>query len=186
MTHHNHNEEGVNVLHGVAAEYETGEQLLAAVEIVRKAGYQEMDAYSPIPVHGLYEAMGRKRTLLPFITLAGALGGGFGGLMLQVWVSAIEYPLNVGGRPFLSFVSFFPVTFECTILGAALATLGAMFAMNRFPEPYHPIFNTPGFEAASRDRYFLCIEATDPKFESAAVQQVLKGTAALAVSEVKP
>ncbi len=186
MTQHTHNDEAGKSLHGIAAEYETAEQLLAAVEAVRKAGYKDMDAYSPIPVHGLYEAMGQKRTFLPLITLAGAFAGGLGGLMLQVWVSAIEYPLNVGGRPLLSFVSFFPVTFECTILGAALATIGAMFAMNRFPEPYHPIFNTPGFEAATHDRYFLCIEATDPKFESTAVQQVLKSTAAIAVSEVKP
>lgn len=186
MTHPNHNTESAAALYGVAAEYETADQLLAAMEAVRKAGYTAMDAYSPIPVHGLYEAMGRKRTRLPFITLAGALAGGFGGLMLQVWVSVINYPLNVGGRPLASLVSFFPVTFECTILGAALATFGALFALNGLPQPYHAIFNTPGFEAASRDRFFLCIEATDPIFETAAVQQVLKGTSALAVSEVKP
>lgn len=173
-------------LYGIAAEYETSDQLLSAVKAVRTAGYTDMDAYSPIPVHGLYEAMGRKRTILPFITLMGALSGGFGGLMLQVWVSAMTYPLNVGGRPLLSFASFVPVTFECTILGAALATIGGLFALNKFPALYHPIFNAPGFEAVSRDRYFLCIEATDPKFETGAVQQLLKGTSALAVSEVKP
>lgn len=172
--------------YGVVAEFADENALLSAATQAREAGYTAMDAYSPIPVHGLHELLGGKRTKLPYITLAGGLAGLFGGLGLQIWVSAIEYPLNVGGRPWVSWPSFFPVTFECMILGAALATIGGLFAMCRFPEPYHPIFNTPGFERASNDRYFLCIEAEDPKYDTQAVRQFLERTGAEAVSEVEP
>lgn len=173
-------------LHGIAAEYRDADAILTAAEKARAAGYTVMDAYTPIPIHGLHEALGGKRTILPFITLGGALAGLFGGLALQIWVSAIEYPLNVGGRPYISWPSFFPVTFECMILGAALATIIGLFAMCKFPEPYHPIFNTPNFDQASNDRFFLCIEATDPKFDAKAVRSLLEGTGAEAVSEVEP
>jgi hypothetical protein len=173
-------------LHGIAAEYEDGEQLLAAVKQAREAGYTVMDGYSPVPVHGLHEAFGRKRTILPFITLAGGLGGLLGGLGLQVFGSAIYYPMNVGGRPMLSWPSFFPVSFECMILGAALATITGLFVMCRFPEPYHPIFNAQNFERATHDRFFLCIESGDPAFDAAAVTSLLQNTGALNVSEVAP
>ncbi len=175
-----------NDLYGVAAEYADDAVLLAAVKKAREAGYTVMDAYTPVPVHGLHEALGGKRTKLPLITLAGGVIGTLGGLGLQVWVSAIEYPMNVGGRPWLSWPSFFPVAFECMILGAALATIIGLFAMCKFPLPYHSIFNTPGFERASNDRYFLCVESTDPKFDAKAVRHLLEGTGAEAVSEVEP
>jgi hypothetical protein len=174
-----------STLHGLAAEYADDQALLAAAHAARAAGYTLMDGYSPIPVHGLHEALGGKRTILPYITLAGALAGLLGGIGLQVWVSAIEYPLNFGGRPYLSWPSFFPIAFECMILGAGLATVGGLFGLCRFPEPYHPIFNAPNFAAATRDRFFLCIEATDPKFDPAAVRVFLEGTQALNVAEVE-
>jgi hypothetical protein len=173
-------------LHGVAAEYADADALLAAVKSARQAGYSVMDAYSPIPVHGVYEAMGKKRTLLPWITLAGGLAGLAGGLALQIVASAVDYPLNVGGRPYISWTSFFPVTFECMILGAGLANLMGLFGMCKFPLPYHAIFNTPNFEQASKDRFFFCIEAEDPQFDAAAVRQFLESTGAAAVSEVEP
>ncbi len=175
-----------NALYGISAEFADDVTLLAAAHKAREAGYTVMDAYSPVPVHGLHEALGGKRTKLPYIALAGALAGLLGGLWLQIWVSAIEYPMNVGGRPLVSWTSFFPVTFECMILGAALATIGGLFAMCKFPQPYHSIFNTPGFERASNDRYFLCIEAQDPKFDKEAVRTLLNDAGAEAVSEVKP
>ncbi len=171
-------------IHGIAAEFADDDALLLAARKAREAGYTVMDAYSPIPVHGLHEALGRKRTILPFIALMGALAGLVGGLALQVWVSAIEYPLNVGGRPFLSWPSFFPVAFECMILGSALSTIGALFILCRFPEPYHPIFNTPNFERASNDRFFLCIESSDPQFSKEAVRHFFENTSAENVSEV--
>lgn len=175
-----------NALYGIVAEYADDAALLAAAKAARSEGYTVMDAYSPVPVHGLYEAMGGTRTKLPLVTLLGGLAGLGGGLGLQVWVSAIEYPINVGGRPFLSWAAFFPVTFACTILGAALASLIGMLVMNNFPEPYHPIFNTPNFDAATKDRYFFCIEAADPKFDAESVRAFLKNTGAEAVSEVEP
>jgi len=177
-------EQPIATLHGICAEYTSDTSLLAAARSARVAGYTVMDAYSPVPVHGLHETLGGKRTKLPLVTLLGALGGLTGGLGLQIWVSVIAYPINVGGRPLLSWAAFFPVTFACTILGGSLATLLGMLIMNNFPEPYHPIFNTPNFEAASKDRYFLCIEAADPRFEVGAVQTFLAGTNAVAVSEV--
>lgn len=171
----------------MAAEYRDDAKLLAAAEKAHAAGYTVMDAYTPFPVHGLHAALGRRRrTRLPLITLAGGAAGVLGGLGLQVWVAAIEYPMNVGGRPWLSWPSFFPVTFECMILGAAVATLIGLFAACGFPEPYHPIFNTPGFERATNDRYFLCIESKDPKFDAQAVRAFLESTGAEAVSEVEP
>lgn len=173
-------------IYGIAAEYADDASLLAAARAAREAGYTVMDAYSPVPVHGLHDVLGGKRTKLPLITLLGGLAGLFGGLSLQIWVSVIEYPINVGGRPFLSWGAFFPVTFACTILGASLATLLGMLIMNNFPEPYHPIFNTPNFEAATKDRYFFCIEAADPKFDADSVRAFLQGTGAAAVSEVEP
>lgn len=173
-------------LYGIAAQFADDAGLLDAVHKAREAGYTVMDAYSPVPVHGLHEALGRKRTKLPFITLCGALAGLFGGLGLQIWVSAVEYPMNVGGRPWVSWPSFFPVTFECTILGAALATIIGLFALCNFPQPYHSIFNAPGFERATNDRYFLCIEAADPKFDAQAVRALLESAGAETVSEVEP
>ncbi|HEY6211867.1 MAG TPA: DUF3341 domain-containing protein [Vicinamibacterales bacterium] len=152
-------------LHGMMAEFDEPQALLAATERAYEAGYRRMDAYSPYPIEELHHALGTPSTKLPLIVLIGGLLGCGGGLLLQYWVSAIAYPINVGGRPYFSWPAFIPVTFECTILAAALSAVLGMLALNKLPMPYHPVFNVARFALASRNRFFLCIEAKDPKFD---------------------
>ena len=124
-----------------------------------------MDAYSPFPVEELSEALNLHRNRLPLIVLIGGIVGGVCGYALQYWTAVVNYAINVGGRPFHSAPAFIPVTFECTVLFAALSAVLGMLGLNKLPMPYHAVFNVPRFALASRDRFFLCIEATDPKFE---------------------
>ena len=154
-----------SLIHGVMGEFETPEQVLAAAEAARAAGYKHIEAYTPIPVEGLAEAVGFRRPWVNWITLAGGIGGGLTGFGLQYWCAAITYPMNIAGRPLNSWPAFIPVTFEMTILFAAAAAVFGMLAMNGLPTPYHPVFNVPRFALASRDRFFLCIKARDPMFE---------------------
>ncbi|PYU84524.1 MAG: DUF3341 domain-containing protein [Acidobacteria bacterium] len=165
-------------------EFETPEKLIHAVEKVREAGYRRFEAYSPFPVEGLSQAMGLKRNLVPLITLIGGLTGGIGGFGFQYWVAAITYPLNIGGRPFNSWPAFIPVTFELTILGASLAAVFGMLALNKLPQPHHPVFNVHRFSHASTDRFFICIESRDAKFHLAETARFLQGLEAHHVSEV--
>ena len=158
-------EEATPTLHGLMAEFETPTALVEAATKTRLAGYREIDAYSPIPIEELNEALGLKRTRLPMLVLAGGILGGLGGYSLEYWASTIAYPMNIGGRPFNSWPQFIPVTFETTVLGAALTCFIGMWALNKLPMPYHPVFNVPSFDRASQDRFFLCIEATDPRFD---------------------
>lgn len=151
-------------LHGLMVEFAAPEALLAAVHRARQQGYSRMDAYTPYPVEGLAEALRVNRRRVPPIVLLGGIVGGAAGYLMQYWVSVIAYPLNVGGRPMHSWVSFIPVTFELTILVAAFSALLGMLAMNGLPAPYHPVFNVPQFAMASQDKFFLCIESRDPKF----------------------
>lgn len=169
---------------GLIAEFDQSSDLLAAAAKARDAGFVNMDAYVPFPVHGLDEALGIKRSRLPWIVLAGAIAGGLGGFFLQYWVSVIEYPLNIGGRPFFSWPSFIVITFECTILGAGLTIITAMLGLNGLPRPHHPIFNAPNFERASQDGFFLCIESEDPRFDLAETRSFLASCSPKAVSEV--
>jgi hypothetical protein len=153
-------------LHGLMAEFEEPEQLIAAANRAYAAGYRKMDAYSPMPVEGLAEAIGFKRNWVSLVVLIGGLAGCIGGFSLLWWICMVAYPHNVGGRPFNSWPAFIPITFECTVLLAALSSVIGMLAMNKLPMPYHPVFNVQSFaERASVDRFFLCIEATDPKFD---------------------
>ncbi|HUR34946.1 MAG TPA: DUF3341 domain-containing protein [Vicinamibacterales bacterium] len=152
-------------IHGLMAEFETATALVVAANRTREAGYVDVDAYSPIPIEELHHAIGFKSTKLPLMVLIGGLLGGTGGFSLQYWVSAIAYPLNIGGKPYVSWPMFIPVTFECTILGAALTCVFGMIMLNKLPMPYHPVFNNPRFAMASRNRFFLCIEATDQQFD---------------------
>jgi hypothetical protein len=170
--------------HGLVGAYATPEALVRAASLAREAGYRQMDAYSPMPVHGLSEALGLKPSRLPWVVLGGGLVGLMSGLGMQYWMTVIDFPMNVGGRPLASWPSFVPVTFEVTILFAALTTVIAMILRNRLPQPHHAIFNAPGFERASTDRFFLCIEALDPKFEPDLTRRFLEASGAEEVSDV--
>ncbi len=171
-------------LHGLMAEFDSSTKLVHAAEQARLAGYRQMDAYSPVPIEELSEALGHRPTRLPILVFLGGLAGGLGGYGLEYWSSVIEYPMNIGGRPFHSWPQFIPVTFETTVLGAALTAFVGMWALNRLPQPYHPVFNVPEFARASTDRFFLCIEAVDPRFDVRTTRQFLEGLRPVGVSEV--
>jgi Protein of unknown function (DUF3341) len=161
-------------IYGLLAEFEDPTSLVLAAERTHHAGFRCVDAYSPYPIEELHEALGSRHTRLPLIVLIGGLVGCFGGYALQYWASVIAYPLNIGGKPLHSWPAFIPVTFECTILAAALSCVLGMLALNGLPQPYHPVFNVPRFALASRNRFFLCIEAVDPKFDIDATRHFLE------------
>jgi len=172
-------------LYGVMAEFKMPQDLVTAATRARAAGFRRLDAYTPFPIEELSEALGHRRSRVPLLVLIGAAIGGVGGYFLQYWCSAIAYPLDIGGRPYNSWPAFIPVTFELTILIAGLFAVLGMLALNGLPMPYHPVFNVPRFALASRDRYFLCIEARDPKFEPAAVREFLGSLSPIEVSDVE-
>ncbi len=163
-----------SLIHGLMAEFDDPTSLVAAAGRAHREGYRSMDAYSPFPIEELHEALGSHHTRLPLIVLIGGLFGCIGGYALQYWSSVVEYPLNIGGKPLHSWPAFIPVTFECTILAAALSCVLGMLALNGLPMPYHPVFNLPRFALASRNRFFLCIESTDPKFDLEATRRFLE------------
>lgn len=173
------------ILFGLLAEFADHEQLLAAATRAYAEGYRRLDAFSPFPIEGLAEAIGHDYTPVPLITLAGGVVGGLGGYFMEWYAMARLYPLNVGGRPLHSWPHFIPVTFELTILIAAISATVGMFALNRLPQPYHPVFNVPEFRRASIDRFFLCLEAADPKFDPEATRKFLETLGACAVKEVE-
>lgn len=170
--------------YGLLAEFATSDSLIEAVEAVRNAGYRDIDAFSPFPVAGLPAALGMHRTRVPLITLCGGLAGGIGGYLLQYWTAAVDYPINVGGRPLHSWPAFIPITFELTILGAALAAVFGMLILNGLPRPYHPVFHVPAFKLASRNRFFLCIECRDRQFDPVRTRELLESLHSEAVAEV--
>jgi hypothetical protein len=171
-------------LYGLLAEFRKPEELLAAVKEARTAGYRKMDAFTPFPVEGLAEALDAEKTSVPLVALAGGLIGGGGAYLLQYYLSAVDFPLNVGGRPLHSAPSFVIITFELTILGAALFAVLGMLALNKLPMPHHPVFNVPRFALASRDRFFLCIEAADRAFEPTRTRQFLTRLKPAEVSDI--
>lgn len=152
-------------IYGLMAEFNDVSELVSASRKAHDAGYRNLDAYTPYPVEELHDALHLHHNHLPLIVLIGAILGGIGGYALQYWTTVIEYPLNLGGKPFHSWPAFVPVTFECTVLLGALSAVLGMLALNGLPQPYHPVFNVPRFALASRDRFFLCIESSDPKFD---------------------
>lgn len=172
------------MLYGLMAEFDDPEALLAAAEKTHAAGYQKIEAYSPIPIHGLDEAVGYRGTRLPWVIFAAGLTGAGGMFLFQTWVNVVAYPLNVGGRPLFSWPAFIPATFEGMVLLSAFAAVFGMIAACGLPRPYHPVFNAPNFERASVDRFFLCVEAADPKFELKQTRQFLESLGATAVSTV--
>jgi hypothetical protein len=173
-----------NPTYGLMAEFEDHEQVLEAARRAYEQGYRRMDAYTPFPVEGLAEALGRPRTVVPLVVLIGGICGGLGGYFMEWYAMAVDYPINVGGRPFNSWPAYVPITFELTVLGAAISAIIGMLALNRLPEPHHPVFNAPHFERASSDRFFLCIEADDAKFDVVATRRFLEGLEAESVQEV--
>jgi hypothetical protein len=173
------------LIYGVMGEFDDEQALVTAASRAYREGYRHMDAYTPFPVHGLAEALGFHRNRLPLIVLMGGICGCIGGFLLQYWTSVIDYPINVGGRPFNSWPSFIPVTFETTILVAALSAVLGMLALNGLPMPYHPVFNVERFALASQDRFFLCIEATDPRFDRKATEDFLETLGAKHLAEVE-
>ncbi len=169
---------------GLLAEFDTPAQLVAAAEKARAAGYTRMEGYTPFPVEGLADALGFHRTHVPLITLLGGIFGGLSGYGLQYWIAVVDYPVNIGGRPYHSWPAFIPVTFELTVLGAALAAVLGMLALNGLPMPYHPVFNVPRFALASRDRFFLSVRAIDPRFNRDGTRVFLQSLGAREISEV--
>jgi hypothetical protein len=172
-------------VYGLMAEFESPDDLLHAAQGAHAAGYRNMDAFSPMPIHDLSESLGYAKHRVPFFVLLGGLLGACTGFGLQYWVSVIEYPLNIGGRPYLSWPMFVPVTFELGILFAAFGAVFSMLILNGLPKPHHPVFNVEEFERASGDGFFLCIEAEDPKFELSETRSFLEGLHATKVVEVE-
>jgi hypothetical protein len=174
-------------LHGLIGEFESPKQLIEAAKKVRAAGYRRVDAFTPFPVEGLSHALGlgRKHDLVPLLTLIGGLAGGLGGFLFQVWVNVSSYPMNVAGRPLNSWPAFIPVTFELTVLGASTFAVFGMLALNRLPQPHHPLFNIERFKHASSDGFFLWIEAHDQKFHLAETAHFLQSINAQHVTEVR-
>lgn len=161
-------------IHGAMVEFDSPEELIAGCERAYAEGFRRMDAYAPLPVEGLAEAIGYKRNKVSFFVLIGGICGVTGGLTLLEWITQIAYPHNVGGRPLNSWPEYIPISFECMILIAALTGLVTMLAMNGLPQPYHPVFNVPRFERASIDKFFLCIESSDPKFRAEETLEFLR------------
>jgi hypothetical protein len=169
---------------GLMAEFSDGEELVEKTRQAYEAGYRQLDAYTPFPVHGLSEALGLRRNWVPYIVLLGAIAGGLAGYLIQYYTAVIDYPINIGGRPFHSWPAFMVVTFESAVLGAAVGAVVGMLGLNKLPMPYHPVFNVPRFELASRDRFFLCVMATDPKFDLEETRKFLEGLQPQGVYEV--
>jgi hypothetical protein len=172
-------------LHGLLAEFGDQEALLDAARRVRVQGYSFVDAYTPYPVEGLAEELGFRTTRVPLVVLVGGILGACGGYFLQVWLNVLDYPINVGGRPLNSIPSWIIVTFELTILTAALFAVLGMLALNGLPRPHHPVFNVPEFALASTNRFFLAVEARDPRFDPRSTREFLEGLGPKGVWDVE-
>ena len=171
-------------LYGLMAEFETPTDLLNACKSAYAEGYRDMDAYSPFPIEEASEAIGFHKSAVPLVTLVGGLLGGLSGFALQYWIIVIAYPLNIGGKPYNSWPAFIVPTFEMTILFAGIIGMLGMFALNGLPQPYHPVFNVDRFSKVTRNRFFLCVEASDPKFDPAGTRQFMERLKPLSISEV--
>lgn len=171
-------------LFGLIAEFEEPHQLLHAARSTWTEGYRKVDAFSPSPLDGLPEAIGFRTNRLPLVVFLGGVIGAAVAYFLQWYSAVVDYPFNIGGRPLHSWPSFIPITFELTVLFASLGAVLGMLGLNGLPMPYHPVFNVPEFELASRNRFFLLIESSDPRFEPAATRAFLESMGPKAVREV--
>jgi len=169
---------------GILAEFADAEALVEATARVYDAGYREMEAYSPLAVEGLPEALGFRRTGLPLVVLVGGIVGCLSGFALQYWTTVVAYPLNIGGRPLVSWPSWIPVMFEMTVLVAVLSAVLGMLAMNGLPRPHHPLFAIPAFDRATQDRFFLCVLARDPRYDPRTTRELLERLGAKEVTDV--
>ena len=174
-------------LYGLLGEFDSPKQLMDAAKKIREAGYRRIDAFAPFPVEGLSQALGlgRKHDLVPMLALLGGLGGGLSGFFFQLWANISSYPMDIAGRPLNSWPAFIPVTFELTILGASTFAVFGMLALNRLPQPHHPLFNVQRFKRASNDKFFLCIEAHDVKFHLVETARFMQSIDAQHVTEVR-
>ncbi len=170
-------------LHGVMAEYADEPSLIAGIERAKADGFTDMEAYTPLPSHEVIHALGVKNRFAA-VVFCGAVAGACFGFMLPYAVSAMFYPMNIGGRPYNSWPAFIVIVFECTILFGSLSAMMGMLFLNGLPQPYHPVFNVPQFLRASQDRFFLVVHATDPKFDPRTTMDKLLGSRPLSVAEV--
>jgi len=182
MTQMAHTQESSPALHGVMAEFDTGQALVDAARKTMAQGFTKVEAYTPVPIEELNDIIHKKRTILPKLVLAGGLAGMATGFGLQYWASVIEYPMNIGGRPEASWPTFIIPSYELTILFAALTAAIGMIVLSGLPQPYHPVFNVERFSMASSDKFFLVIESSDSKFSEAGA--FLHGTGAKGVYDV--
>jgi hypothetical protein len=171
-------------IYGMMAEFDSASDLVAAARKTHGAGYQKIDAYSPFPVEELAEAIGFHTNRVALVTLIGAAIGGLSGYLMQYWIATISYPINVGGRPYHSWPSFIVVTFEMTILFGGISAVFGMLALNGLPMPYHPVFNVPRFAMATKDRFFLIVFSTDPKYNPTGTRQFLENLNPRSIAEV--
>jgi len=171
-------------IYGVMAEFDNPTALVNAAREARARGYRKLDAYSPFPIEELAEALHLPKSKLPLIVLIGGILGGLTGYLMQYYVTVVYFPINVAGRPLHSWPMYIVITFELTILFAAISAVLGLLALCGLPMPYHPAFNVPRFAHASRNRFFLCIEATDPLFELRATEEFLESLEAREVCEV--
>ncbi len=176
----------IKPIYGIIAEFENPTALVNAARAAREQGYRKLDAYSPFPIEELNDALHLHGNKLPLIVLLGGLVGGSLGYLLQYYVTVVYFPINIAGRPLHSWPSYIIITFEMTILFAALSAVLGLRGLCGLPMPYHPVFNVPRFALASRNRFFLCIQARDPMFDRAKTSAFLETLEPREVSEVAP
>ena len=171
-------------IYGLMAEFDSAQALVDAGRKTREAGYKKIDAYSPFPIEGLAEEIGMHFDEIPLTVLIGGIIGGCTGYLMQYWMSAVDYPLNIGGKPPHSWPAFIVITFEMTILFAGISAVLGMLAFNGLPMPYHPVFNVPRFAFASKDRFFLIVFSSDKKYNSVETRRFLEMLDPRSISEV--